>query len=101
MDTRPANENIIFKIIFAGTLKRSVTNTPITPEKKPKVADSAKNTLDTSFFLAPKLLKTPISFLLSNTEVYTIIAIIIEDTISDIAEKPISTPVTVFVKVST
>ena len=59
------------------------------------------NRLLTSSFLAPILLNTPISFFLSMTDVYIMIAIIIDETIRDIAAKPMSTPVMVAVIDST
>ena len=44
-----------------------------------------------SFLDAPIALNIPISFVLSNTEIYVIIPIIIDDTINDIATNAINT----------
>ena len=44
-----------------------------------------------SFFLAPRAFSIPISFVLSRTEVYVIIAIIIKLTIKFVPAKAIST----------
>ena len=52
---------------------------------------AALNILETSFLEAPILLNTPISLVLSSTEMYVIIPIIIEETISDIATNAINT----------
>ena len=49
------------------------------------------NILETSFLEAPILLNTPISLVLSSTDMYVIIPIIIEETISDIATNAIKT----------
>ena len=62
---------------------------PIKPEHKPIIKVSALNTRVISFFLAPSALNIPISLVRSNTEIYVIIPIIIEDTTRDIAEKAI------------
>mgnify|MGYP006990144687 FL=1 len=43
----------------------------------PTINVSALNTLDMSFFDAPIALSIPISFVLSNTDIYVIIPIII------------------------
>ena len=65
--------------------------TPIIPDIKPIMNVSALNTLEISFFDAPIALNIPISFVLSNTEMYVIIPIIIDDTISEIATNAIRT----------
>ena len=64
---------------------------PSAPETKPSISVSALNILETSFLEAPILLNTPISLVLSSTEMYVIIPIIIEETISDIATNAINT----------
>ncbi len=66
-----------FMIIFIGIFKISVTIIPNRPAPKPTMNVSALNTLDMSFLDAPILLKIPISFVLSRTEIYVIIPIII------------------------
>ena len=52
---------------------------------------SALNTREISFFDAPMLRNTPISFVRSNTEIYVMIPIMIELTTSEIATNAIST----------
>ena len=64
---------------------------PITPAVKPIMIVSALNTLETSIFLAPILLKIPISFVRSITDTYVIIPIIIELTTSETPAKAINT----------
>ena len=64
---------------------------PIKPEVIPIIKVSGLNTLEISFLRAPKLLKIPISFVLSKTEIYIIIPIIIEETIKEIELKAIKT----------
>jgi len=86
---------------FIGKISIYDIAMPSTPDRQPIMPDSAMNTLDTSSFLAPILLNTPISFFLSMTDVYIMIAIIIDETIRDIAAKPMSTPVMVAVIDST
>ena len=60
---------IVFRIIFNGTLINEVTKIPIPPEQNPKVIVSALNKVKMSLFEAPRLLKIPISLILSNTEI--------------------------------
>ena len=74
----------LITISFAGILIKYVNNAPITPAVKPIINTSALNTRLISFFLAPKLRKTPISFVLSTTDTYVIIPIITLDTINEI-----------------
>ena len=76
---------------LAGIHKINVIIIPIAPDTKPSIRVSALNTLDTSFFDAPILLKTPISFVLSRTEMYVIIPIIIDETTREIATNAIKT----------
>ena len=80
-----------FIIIFIGIFKSSVIPIPKSPATSPTIKVSALNTLDISFFDAPIALKIPISFILSRTDIYVIIPIMIEDTIKDIATKAINT----------
>ena len=64
---------------------------PSKPDTNPIINVSALNTRVMSFFLAPRLLNIPISFVLYKTEIYVIIPIIIDDTIKEIALKAINT----------
>ena len=77
--------------IFAGMHINNVTPIPISPAVNPIISVSALNTLDMSFFDAPIALSIPISFTLSSTDMYVIIPIIIDDTISDTLTNAIST----------
>ena len=63
----------------------------MSPEKRPMINVSALNTLEISFFEAPMLRRIPISFVLSRTEIYVIIPIMIDETINDIATNAMST----------
>ena len=66
---------------------------PSTPEINPSMAVSAVKMRRMSFFEAPIARKIPISFVRSRTEMYVMIAIIIDDTMSEMATKPTSTVV--------
>ena len=55
-------------IALTGKQRIYVNTTPISPANKPMINVSALNTLAMSRFLAPMLLRTPISFVLSTTE---------------------------------
>ncbi len=77
-------------MLFIGSVKSNVIPTPIIPDIKPIMNVSALNTLEMSFFDAPIALSIPISFVLSNTEMYVIIPIIIDDTTSDMLTNAIS-----------
>ena len=68
-----------------------VTTIPNTPATKPSINVSALNIFETSFLEVPIALSIPISFVLSKTEIYVIIAIIMLDTISDIDTNAIKT----------
>lgn len=59
----------------------------IRPTINPSIIVSALNILVISFFYVTMALNIPIFFVISNTDMYVIIAIIIEDTISDIATR--------------
>lgn len=78
-------------ILLIGIVSNTVTPIPISPDTKPVMKVSALNTLEISFLDAPIALKIPISFVLSNTEIYVIIPIIIDETINDIATNAINT----------
>ena len=84
----PVRLNII---LFIGIVNNTVIPIPINPEINPIMNVSALNTLDISFLDAPIALNIPISFVLSNTDIYVIIPIIIDDTINDIATNAINT----------
>lgn len=86
---------------LSGIKRMNEITTPSMPASNPIIPDSAMNTVLISFFLAPRLRNMPISFLRSNTDVYMIIAIMMLDTIRDIAANPTNTPVMVFVREST
>lgn len=57
------------KTRFIGMQRIADINTPNTPAVKPMMTVSALNTRDISRFDAPTLLNTPISFVLSITDV--------------------------------
>ena len=78
-------------IAFVGTNNISVITMPNKPAKAPVINVSALNTFDTLCFEAPIALKIPISFCLSNTEMYVITPIIIDETTKDIATNAINT----------
>ena len=77
--------------LFIGIVNNIVIPIPIIPDIKPIIKVSALNTLDISFLDAPIALSIPISFVLSSTEMYVIIPIIIDETISEIATNAINT----------
>ena len=77
--------------LLIGILISTVTPIPMSPEKRPMINVSALNTLEISFFEAPMLRRIPISLVLSRTEIYVIIPIMIDETISDIATNAMST----------
>ena len=70
---------------------RSVIAIPRTPAARPTINVSALNTLEISLFDAPIERSMPISFVLSITEIYVIIPIIIDETMSEIATNAIRT----------
>ena len=74
-----------------GIVNNTVIPIPSNPEISPTINVSALNTLDISFFEAPIALNIPISFVHSNTDIYVIIPIIIDDTIREIATNAINT----------
>ena len=78
-------------ILLIGMLSNSVTTIPKIPAINPTINVSALNTLDISFLEAPIALKIPISFVLSNTDIYVIIPIIIDETTNEIATNAINT----------
>ena len=64
---------------------------PNSPDNKPIINVSALNIEDMLCLDAPIALKIPISFVLSYTEMYVIIPIIIEDTTKEIDTNAINT----------
>ena len=84
-----ATPDKVYIRLFIGIVKIIVIPIPINPAIRPTINVSALNTFDISFLDAPIALNIPISFVLSNTDIYVIIPIIIDDTISEILTKPI------------
>ena len=80
-----------FKIKLIGIIKTTEIKIPNKPLERPIIKLSAVKTLFTSRFDAPTLRNTPISFVRSITEIYVIIPIIIELTISETLTKAIKT----------
>ena len=78
-------------IALIGKFKSTVMPMPIIPAENPIISVSALNTRATSFFDAPNARNTPISFILSSTDIYVIIPIIIDETTKDTDTKPIRT----------
>ena len=89
----PSTLVVCATIALIGKVARSVIAIPSTPEINPSMAVSAVKMRRISFFEAPIARRIPISFVRSRTEIYVIIAIIIDDTMSEIATKPTSTVV--------
>ena len=78
-------------MLLIGMLSNNVTTIPKIPAINPTINVSALNTLDISFLLAPIAIKISIYFVLSNTYIYVIIPIIIEETTNEIATNAINT----------
>ena len=76
-------------MILIGMFSRTVIPIPISPAAKPTMAVSALTTREMSLLAAPTMRRIQISFVRSNTEIYVIIPIIMEDTTSEIETKPI------------
>ena len=74
-----------------GIINNSETPIPIIPANNPTINVSALNIDEIFLFDAPIALKTPISFVLSNTDIYVIIPIIIEETINEMLTNAIKT----------
>ncbi|CDC75714.1 unknown [Candidatus Colimorpha enterica] len=74
---------------------------PKSPASSPIMNVSALNTRATSAFDAPTARRTPISFVLSSTEMLVMTPIIIDETTSDIPTNAISTYDTAFITVET
>ena len=89
----PSTLVVCATIALIGKVARSVMAIPSTPEINPSMAVSAVKMRRMSFFEAPIARRIPISFVRSRTEMYVIIAIIIDDTMSEMATKPTSTVV--------
>ena len=77
--------------MFVGMTSKDAMAIPINPENTPIIKVSALNTKVISDFLAPNDLRIPISFVLSSTEMYVIIPIIIDETNKEIEAKAIRT----------
>ena len=71
-------------------------NNPITPAMNPNMLDSNKNILNISEFLAPIDFKTPISFILSRTDVIIVFDVFIAETKTEINAMRIMKPITIF-----
>ena len=69
----------------------SVTPMPIRPAHRPMSPVSALNTCDTLRFEAPIARRMPISLVRSSTEMYVMMPIMIEETISETDTNAIST----------
>ncbi len=80
-----------FIMALIGIFKMIVAKIPIMPDAKPMIKVSALNTRETSFFEAPIARRIPISLVRSKTEIYVIIPIIIDETMSEIDTNPIRT----------
>ena len=78
-------------MLFIGINNNNETAIPSNPANNPTINVSALNIEEIFFLEAPIALSTPISFVLSNTEMYVIIPIIIEDTINEILTNAINT----------
>ena len=79
-DATPDIPATAFIIMFAGIHSNNVIPIPNNPATNPTINVSALNTLDMSLFEAPIALSIPIYFVLSSTDIYVIIPIMIDDT---------------------
>ena len=89
--TFTATPVILYIKLFIGNVNNTVIPIPNNPAINPTMNVSALNTLEISFLDAPIALNIPISFVLSSTDIYVIIPIIIDETINDIATNAINT----------
>ena len=89
--TFTATPVIVYIKLFIGNVNNIVIPIPNSPAINPTINVSALNTLEISFLDAPIALNIPISFVLSSTDIYVIIPIIIDETINDIATNAINT----------
>ena len=64
-------------IAVMGKQRITVIMIPIRPAQKPTIRVSALNTRETSFLDAPIARRIPISFVLSSTEIFVIIPILV------------------------
>ena len=87
----PLTPAIACIIRFIGIFNNNVIPIPSNPATKPIIKVSALNTLEISFLEAPIALKIPISFVLSSTDIYVIIPIMMLETTNDIDTNAIST----------
>ena len=81
----------ISMIMLIGRSNNTVTINPRDPEMKPMIRLSAVKTFLISRLEAPMERRIPISLVLSNTEIYVMIPIIIDETIREMATKAIRT----------
>ena len=76
---------------FIIGISNNVIPIPSNPDNKPIIKVSALNIDETFLLDAPIALKIPISLVLSRTEIYVIIPIIIDETTNEIETKAINT----------
>ena len=76
---------------FIGIINNKDTPIPITPANNPTINVSALNIDEILRFEAPIALNIPISLVRSNTDIYVMIPIIIEETINEILTNAIKT----------
>lgn len=79
------------RIAFIGISRIRLVTIPMTPAQSPTITVSALKILEMSFLEAPIARSIPISLVRSSTEMYVITPIMMEDTISEIATKAMST----------
>ena len=83
--------------LLIGIANPIATRTPIAPEANPISPASAIKIRVISFLRAPIARKIPISFVLSTTDTYVRIPIIIDDTISEIPANAVKINEIVFI----
>ena len=81
----------LWMIVLIGGNNRIVVTIPIIPDSNPTINVSALKMEEILRLEAPIALRIPISLVRSNTEIYVMIPIIIDDTTSDIATNEINT----------
>jgi len=79
-----STSNPLATALLIGIDRSIVTTTPTAPETNPINPASAIKILVISFLRAPIARRIPISFVLSTTDTYVSIPIIIDDTINEI-----------------
>ena len=83
----------LYTMMLAGMQASAVKPTPSKPAIRPSMMVSALNTRLISPFDAPIERRMPIYFLRSSTEMYVMTPIMMEDTMSEMATKAMSTVV--------